>query len=344
MTATLVELICVTKYIVGDANQIGGRLIKAALVTAFGESPRYADVPEPVATDPDEVVVEVLASALSPRVRSQAAGSHYTSTSELPLIPGIDGVGRLPDGGLVYFLLPDTPRGAMAERVAIDRRRSIRLPDGADPVAIAAAMNPAMASWVALRRRVAFGDGQSVLVLGATGNAGRAAVPVARHLGAGDIVAVGRGVERVRDLTAQGATRLVELGGDPETVAGDLAEAGSEVDVVLDFLWGEPASTALSAIVPNRAREDQPLTWVQIGSVAGLESPIPSAALRAINLRIVGSGQGSVGPRAYREEIAELAGRIHAGAIVTAARRVPLREVESAWTDLGSEDRIVLVP
>lgn len=48
--------------------------MKAALVTTFGENPRYADVPEPTATENDEVVVDVLASALSPRVRSQAAG------------------------------------------------------------------------------------------------------------------------------------------------------------------------------------------------------------------------------------------------------------------------------
>ena len=46
-------------------------------------------------------------------------------------------------------------------------------------------MNPAMSSWVALRRRVQLTPGQSVLVLGATGNAGTMAVQVARRLGAG---------------------------------------------------------------------------------------------------------------------------------------------------------------
>jgi hypothetical protein len=41
-------------------------------------------------------------------------GSHYTSTDELPLVPGIDGVGRAPDGTLRYFVLPDTTMGSMA--------------------------------------------------------------------------------------------------------------------------------------------------------------------------------------------------------------------------------------
>lgn len=318
--------------------------MKAAVVARFGDSPRYADAPEPIAAGQDEVVVDVLASALAPRVRSQAAGSHYTSTGRLPLIPGIDGVGRLPDGTLVYFLLPDTDKGAMAERVTIDRRRAVPLPADADPVRIAAAMNPAMASWVALRQRIAFERGQSVLVLGATGNAGRAAVQVAHRLGAGDIVAVGRGAERMADLAGHGAPRIVDLDDAPDTVARNLAEAGKDVDVVLDFLWGEPTSKALYAIVPNRVRDEQLLTWIQIGSVAGPEAPIPSAALRAVNLRILGSGQGSVEPRAYRAEIAALAREIHDGSFDVAARRVPLSAVESAWADTAGPERIVIVP
>jgi NADPH:quinone reductase-like Zn-dependent oxidoreductase len=318
--------------------------MKAAVVTALGEPPGYADVPEPQASGKDEAVVDVLAAALSPRVRSQAAGSHYTSTGELPLVPGIDGVGRLPDGGLVYFLLPDTARGAMAERVAIDLRRAVRLPSRSDPVAVAAAMNPVMASWVALRRRAGFRRGQRVLVLGATGSAGRAAVQVSRRLGAGAVTAVGCGTARVPGLTRLGATRVVDLGGDREALGRQLADAGRDVDVVLDFLWGEPTRDALSAIVPNRARDEQLLTWIQIGSAAGLESSVPSAALRAVNLRLIGSGQGSVGPRAYRKEVEVLARELRKGAFRTPTRTVPLRDVEAAWADTGSAERIVVVP
>src|SRR3954470_3430391 len=175
--------------------------MKAAVVTDFAHSPQYADFADPTADAPDVQVVEVLASALSPRVRSQASGSHYSSDGELPLIPGIDGVGRTASGELRYFLLPDTNRGAMAERTAIDLRRSIPLPKDADPVQIAAAMNPVMSSWVALTRRIDFRRGQRVMVLGAGGNAGRLAVQVARHLGAGEVVAIERGAPA--DLLAE---------------------------------------------------------------------------------------------------------------------------------------------
>ena len=68
----------------------------AAVVTSFDAPPRYLDHPEPVARGRDEVVVDVLAAGLHPRVRSQANGSHYTSTDELPLVPGIDAVVRDP--------------------------------------------------------------------------------------------------------------------------------------------------------------------------------------------------------------------------------------------------------
>jgi NADPH:quinone reductase-like Zn-dependent oxidoreductase len=320
-----------------------GMIMKAAVITELGEAPRYADAQEPEATGEDEVVVEVLAAALSPRVRSQAAGTHYTSTDEFPLIPGIDGVGRLPSGALVYFLLPDTNKGAMAERTTVDMRRAVPLPKDADPVTFAAVMNPAMASWVALRRRIKFRPGQSVLILGATGNAGRCAVQVAKHLEASQIIAVGRTAERMRELSQLEASRIIELG-DDESAEHELADAGKDIDVVVDFLWGEPASKALCAIVPNRTNKGQLLTWIQIGSVAGLESPIPSAALRAINLQIIGSGQGSVSPADYRNEVEELASEVLNGTFDTAAREVSLSQVEAAWVDTTNSERIVIVP
>jgi len=142
--------------------------MRAAVVTSFDSPPTYQEFPTPAPATDDEILIDVVASGLHPRVRSQADGSHYTSSDELPLVPGIDGVGRTPDGRLRYFVLPDTTMGAMAEQTVIDLRRSVELPEGGDPVLIAAAMNPAMSAWVALRRRIAFRPGQSVLVLAAT--------------------------------------------------------------------------------------------------------------------------------------------------------------------------------
>jgi NADPH:quinone reductase-like Zn-dependent oxidoreductase len=318
--------------------------MRAAVVTSFGTPPACQDFPVPAPQTLDEVVVDVIAAGLHPRVRSQAAGSHYTSSDELPLVPGVDGVGRAPDGTLRYFVLPGTTMGAMAEQTVIDLRRSVVLPESCDPVLIAAAMNPAMSSWVALRRRISFQPGRSVLVLGATGNAGRLAVQIARHLGAGRVIAAGRQPGRLAALAGLGADVTISLDGDPAEVAGRLGQAAADVDVVIDYVWGEPTAGAMRAIVMNRTDPGLPLVWIEIGSVAGPAAAIPSAALRAARLQIVGSGQGSVPARDIVAELPGLAAEITSGTFRIDARAVPLADVEAAWKDTGSEQRIVITP
>ena len=317
----------------------------AAVVSSFGSVPRYESFPAPVPSGDDEELVQVIASGLHPRVRSQASGSHYTSTGDLPLVPGVDGVGRTPDGELRYFVLPDTGMGAMAEQTVIDVRRSVPLPAGTDPVAVAAAMNPGMSSWVALRQRISFEPGHSVLVHGATGSAGQLAVQVARHLGAGQIIAAGRDATRLATLPGLGADVTVSLDGEPAEVAARLGEAARDIDVVIDYLWGPPASRALTAIVTSRSDRSRPLTWIQIGSVAGPAAEIPSVALRASRLQIVGSGQGSVSAREFIAELPAIAAAISAGALDVDARAVPLADVEQAWNEppRGTE-RVVITP
>jgi NADPH:quinone reductase-like Zn-dependent oxidoreductase len=316
----------------------------AAVVTSFDTPPRYQEIRTPQPRTSDEVVVDVVAAGLHPRVRSQADGSHYTSSADLPLVPGIDGVGRAPDGTLRYFVLPDTTMGAMAEQTVVDLRRSVVLPPGAETVAIAAAMNPAMSAWIALRRRISFAAGQSVLVLGATGNAGRMAVQVARRLGAGNVIGAGRRPDGLAALADLGADATVSLDGDPTDVAHRLGQAASDVDVVLDYLWGPPTADAMVAVVTDRADRGKPLTWIEVGSVAGPTVAVPSAALRAARLEIVGSGQGSVPTRDILAELPELAAAITGGTFRIDARAVPLADIEAAWKDTDSTQRIVLAP
>ncbi|RIJ78132.1 zinc-binding alcohol dehydrogenase family protein [Nakamurella silvestris] len=317
----------------------------AAVVRDFGRPPRFEQVPEPEARGEHEVVVDVLAAGLHPRVRSQADGSHYTSTDDLPLVPGIDGVGLLPDGRHLYFVLQDTTLGSLAERTVVDLRRSVVLPDDLDPVVLAAAMNPAMSSWVGLRRRVAIRPGAGVLVFGATGNAGRMAVQVARHLGASYIVGAGRSPEALGRLRQLGADATVSLNGAPERVAADLGRAAGEVDIVIDYLWGTAAEAAIPALLTARRDRSRPLDWLQTGSVTGPTAALPSVAFRSANFRLLGSGQGSVSTAGILEELPALAGLIAAGAFTVNPSPVPLSEVERIW-DLprSSDSRPVFVP
>jgi NADPH:quinone reductase-like Zn-dependent oxidoreductase len=314
----------------------------AAVVTTFDRPPAYREFPSATTQTDDEVLVDVIASGLHPRVRSQADGSHYTSSGALPLVPGIDGVGRAPDGTIRYFILPDTTMGAMAEQTVIDQRRSVVLPDGTDPVLVAAAMNPVMSAWIALRRRIDFEPGQTVLILGATGSSGRMAVQVAKHLGAGHVIGAGRDAARLAALLKLGADTVIQLGND--TAIGDLAQAACDVDVVIDYLWGPITAGAMAGIGTHRSDRAKPLTWIEIGSVAGASAEIFSAALRAVRLQIVGSGQGSVPTRDILAELPAIATEISNGGFELDARAVPLADVEAAWNDTDSGERIVITP
>lgn len=310
--------------------------MKAAVVTAFDNPPRYLEFRDPVAHGANEVVVEVLAAGLHPRVRSQANGSHYTSTGKLPMVPGVDAVVRDPEGRIRYAIMGDTALGTMAERTVIELGRSVVLPATTDPVLVAAAMNPAMSSWVALRRRIDFGSHQRVLVLGASGNAGRLAIQVAKRFGATEVIGAGRDQARLAALEALGADR---------TCTFDQLATAADVDVVLDYVWGEPAAAAMVDLLTARADRDRSLTWIQIGSVAGPDAPIRSAALRSARLQIVGSGIGSVPGRDFVAELPQLAEAVAAGVFDVRARAVPLADAEQAWAaSAGTSDRIVLVP
>ncbi|MCW2994706.1 MAG: NADPH:quinone reductase [Conexibacter sp.] len=316
----------------------------AAVVRAFDHPPRYEEIDLPAAAGEDALTLDVLAAALHHRVRSMADGTHYESTGELPLIPGIDGVGRDADGRLRYFVLPDTRFGSMAERAVIDRRRSAVLPDGVDPVTIAAAMNPAMSSWIALRKRIDLAPGARVLVLGATGNAGQMAVQIAKHLGAAHVVAAGRDAGRLAALAGVGADALVSLEGSPEAVDAALGGATTEVDVVLDYLWGSVSQRVLPAVLTARRDRGRPLTWIQIGSVAGPEITLPSAWLRAARVQLVGSGQGSVPAREIVAELPGLATHITDSDYAIDAVAQPLSDVERIWRAPAGARRTVLVP
>jgi NADPH:quinone reductase-like Zn-dependent oxidoreductase len=312
--------------------------MKAAVVTSFTEAPAYGDFRDAVVSRPDQMVVDVLAAGLHPLVRGQASGPRPGRKVVLPFVPGVDGVGRGEDGVLRYFTFPDETFGTMAERTVIIPRRSIELPVGTDPVAVAAAMNPAMSSWIALRRRISFEAGQKVLVLGATGVAGRMAVQVAGLLGASQVIAAGRDRERLADV--RGATETVLL---QDTDA--LVQVAGEVDVVLDYVWGPATGETMRALTMSRRTEDQPLSWVQIGTVGGPIGHIAAPPLRSIPLQIVGSGLGSVSGPAMLAELPALLTQIANGAIDVDAKAVALSEVNHVWTQPESgPQRIVFVP
>jgi NADPH:quinone reductase-like Zn-dependent oxidoreductase len=279
-----------------------------------------------------------------PRVRSGASGRHYTSNGALPLVPGIDGVGQLPGGQRVYFLSANDAVGTMAEQALADSRLTVPLPDGVGSVAIAAGMLPAISSWVALTKRVPLQQGQSVLVLGATGTAGQLAVQIAKHLGAGTVVAAGRDADVLASTRTLGADQLVRLTGT-KADAEAVAQVASEVDIVLDYLWGDVTSALMPTLCRHRQAESRALHWVLIGSVAGDEIALSSVLLRKRNLHILGSGQGATSTQEMFSVSADIVASFAAGQLKVRVRQVPLAEVATWWSARSQPgERLVFIP
>src|SRR5215470_4165531 len=223
--------------------------MKAAVLHALGESPRFEDFADPQPIE-DEVLVHVKAASLKNVDKMMASGSHYDRLPHLPCVCGVDGVGLLDDGTRVYCGGARPPYGMMAERTVVSRAWCLPVPEKLDDVTAAALPNPALSAWLSLAWRAQLRAGETVLILGATGVAGQLAVQIARHLGAGRVVAAGRNRRVFARLPALGADAIVPLDlPDQELTAAFVREAGPNgYDVVLDYVWGRPTEVLLGAL------------------------------------------------------------------------------------------------
>src|SRR4029453_9289576 len=110
------------------------------------------------------------------------------------------------------------------------------------PEAVAGACGPAgLSGWLPVVWRAEATPEDRVLVLGATGTVGLAAVQAARIVGARVIVAAGRRPENLEHAARLGATATVRLDSDDLAKTLRAASGGEGFTVVIDPLWGEPA-------------------------------------------------------------------------------------------------------
>lgn len=312
--------------------------MKAAIVLGAGRTPVYGEFSEPVAS-PGEQRIAVTAAAMSSVAKSLASGAHYSSSGRFPFVAGFDGVGRLADGRRVYFALPRAPYGSMGEWTVASSAHCVALPDGLDDVTAAAIANPGMSSWAAYKERAMLSAGETVLVNGATGTAGRLAVQIAKHLGAARVIATARNLEALKSVAANGADVTIPLVQDAAALENVFKEQfAAGVDVVIDYLWGPSAERLLTAAA-KAGKDAVPIRFVQVGAVSGPNIALPSAALRSSAITLMGSGIGSI---PFDRLLNAVGGLLHATAACgfeIAAKSLPLTEVEHAWPDDNSARR-----
>jgi len=319
--------------------------MNAAVLHALGAPPRCEDFPEPVAGD-GEAIIHVHAASLKPVDKQLASGSHYASARSFPVVCGIDGVGHLGDGQRVFFGGSRAPYGAMAQRTVAPKAFTFPVPDGVDDETAAALPNPGVSAWLSLAFRAKLAPGENVLILGATGVTGKLAVKIAKLLGARRVVAAGRNQQILSTLPALGADSIVHLDAPRndlyEAFVRESGEAGFQV--VIDYVWGQPAEAFLAAITrKDFAAMASETRYVQVGETAGPTISLPAAVLRSTPLTILGTA--GIPPRNILvDALHHVMAHAAKGDLHIDTERVPLAEIESAWERDQHGRRFVIIP
>lgn len=315
--------------------------MRAIVLTSPDAEPSCAEFPEPEPL-PGGELLDLVGAGLHQVVRSIATGRHYGSGHDYPLIPGVDAVARTEDGRLVYTGWPRAPWGTMADRLATPF--GLELPAAADPLAVAAGMNPGMSGWMPLvLRREERGSLGTVAVLGATGMAGRMAVQSAFALGAERVIAAGRDPQALSELREIGAevVSLVDRDAARRQLETAVATAPS---LVLDYVWGPVAELAFAALGRRGLEDDSAdISYVQIGALAGAEASLPATLLRSRRIRVSGSGAGSMSTERLMAELPRIAELIADGTLEVPYTAYPFARIGEAWAHRG-RGRAVVVP
>jgi len=307
----------------------------AAIIDTWGSAPKYIKSPsQRPPTPPPTQLKSVYEPQPCISSSARAAGKHYSATT-LPHEPGVDGAGTLDDGTPVYVSTLSSGQGSFKELVNVPKRAVTPLPQGLDPVTAAATVNPALSSWMAMKTRVDLSilpKTFTVVIMGATSISGSIAISLVRTLGAGKVIGVGRDKAKLAQLPLDEIVALAD-GAAGQTGFEDLGD----VDIILDYLYGQPTLQLLAAIKTTR-----PLQYVQLGSMAGPEVNMPAAILRSKDITLRGAGPGAWRTDQMDGEIAPLLQAL----VGAKGARFAVRkssEVEEVWDAYGSSERLVFL-
>ena len=256
--------------------------MKALRLSATGSDPVLEEIPRPL-PGAGEALVRISAAGLNFADLLMIRGT-YQSMPPLPFTPGLE------LAGTVEALGPGTGgpapgtrvavfagHGALAEYGAFPAERCLPIPD-AMPFEAAAGFQIAYGtSHLALDRRAGLVPGETLVVLGAAGGVGLAAVEVGARMGA-RVIACARGPDRLAAARAAGAQVLVDSGAD-DIRAAVLAEGGA--DVVFDTVGGDAFRAAFRATKPEGR-------ILLIGFASGSVPEIAANHVLVKNLSVIG--------------------------------------------------------
>jgi NADPH2:quinone reductase len=320
--------------------------MRAIRVEQFGgpDVLRVADVPDPKPA-PGQVVVRLHAAGVNPYEAYIRVGK-YARLPELPYTPGSDGAGvveALGDGvttvapGARVYVAASGPRfGTYAERIACDASWVHPLPDAVSFAQGAAIGVPAATAYRSLVIRGAARAGETVLVHGASGGVGLAAVQLARGLGLRVIGTAGSeaGVDAVRK---SGADHVLSHREEGHISRVSTLTGGKGVDLVLEMLANVNLDADLGLLAPKGR-------VVVIGNRGRVEIDPRQAMTK--EAAILGTTLWATTPDEYRQTHAALGAALATGVLnPTVGRELPLEaapEAHRAILEDSAAGKIVL--
>lgn len=262
-----------------------------------------ANAPEPATPGPGEVTVGITRASLNfPDLLMLSGG--YQFRPEVPFIPGTEACGIVTatgtgaDSWLGRRVLVGGRGGCFAERITVSTQAVRDVPGDLDDAEAAGFTVGALTAWVGLMTRGRLARGERVLVTGAGGGMGLAAVALAAHEGA-EVIAVASTPERLAAARAAGAH---------ETILIDRAApaiARRDIDIVFDPVGGTLGMPAIRSL--SRGGR-----YLIIGFVGGRTEPFPlnRALLQEIEILGVRAGEfARQDPAAGRRHIAAIDAR-----------------------------------
>lgn len=273
----------------------------------------------------------------------------YQYKPELPFTPGTDIAGEVIEVGdeVKHYKIGDRvfgtiPTGGFADEIVTNAKMVFPIPPGMDYIIGSSFMMAYGTSYHALKQRASIKEGETLVVLGASGGVGLAAVELGKLLGA-KVIACASTPEKLALCKEYGADELINYSEeDLKTRIKELTD-GHGADVVYDAVGGDNAEKALRA-----------LAWKGRFLVVGFVAGIPKIPLNLPLLKgcqIVGVFWGShIGkePHIHQQNMMELLGYYQSGKLNPhVSKTYALDEAPQALRDMMErkvKGKIVIVP
>lgn len=197
---------------------------------------------------------------------------------DLPIVPGGEVAGTTSDGRRVVAICGS---GGYAELAVAPSRLTFPVPDDVSDEQALALLVQGLTAWYLLKDAAALEAGESVVVLGASGGVGSLAVQLAKHFGAGAVIAAASTDEKRAAALDHGATSAVDSSADGLAERIAAANGGARVDVVLDPIGGETFEQSLAALAPRGK-------IISYGTAGGAPAEVSTRALIVGSKSVVG--------------------------------------------------------